>query len=90
MEIREMANTLEKKLANKIENASYSMNNTNSIKYKNINNLISSSHFSKSMNGSTEEIYNTSINNSINNGTYKLMNDLRNVIILNFLFLDNE
>lgn len=84
MEIREMMNKIEKKIAYKMNSSHLSNPFTNNQihgTYKNLNNFIQLSNNSKNFtNTSTEDIYNTSINSSINQGSLKLMNDLKSVI----------
>lgn len=83
MEIREMMNSLEKKIALKIDNSKINnsniQNNFNST-FKKLNNFVNSSNYTKmNLNSSTEDIYNASMNSSVNHGSLKLMSDLKNV-----------
>ncbi len=81
-EVREMINNLENK-NRKIENYKIlNCNNNLNENYKNLNNYNNISQFSKTMNKSREDIYNNSMNYSVNNGNYKYINDFKNVIYL--------
>ncbi len=84
MEIREMMNILEKKLALKIDNSKINIsniqNNNAGGEFKNFDSFINSSNYCKNyLNNSTEDIYNRSLSSSANHGSLKLMSNLKNV-----------
>jgi peptide methionine sulfoxide reductase MsrA len=87
MEIRKLMNKLEKKIAYNVNNSNFTDSNSNNKilgTNKNLNNFINSANYSKNyLNSTTEDIYNTSLNGSVNHGSFKLIGDLKNVSLSN-------